>query len=104
MELLTDEIRGKLPKLYSQENNPDPIVQVKFFTPWSNWAWYVIEGEPVLDEDGNEEDFLFFGLVEGFEKELGYFSLRELESVKGPFGLTIERDLFFKGEPLSVYS
>lgn len=38
----------------------------------------------------------FFGLVDGFEKELGYFSLSELESVKGPLGLKIERDLYFK--------
>ena len=34
-------------------------------------------------------------LLEGLENELGYFSLKELESLKGPFGLTIERDLFF---------
>ena len=31
--------------------------------------------------------------VDGFEKELGYFSLRELESARGPLGLPIERDL-----------
>jgi len=29
------------------------------------------------------DDFLFFGLVDGFEKELGYFSLSELKS--GPW-------------------
>ena len=40
-------------------------------------------------------DFLFFGLVIGFEKELGYFSLAELESARGPMGLAIERDLHF---------
>lgn len=68
MELLAEEIRGKRPKLYSQENNPNPIVHVKFFTPWSNWTWYVIEGEPVLDENRNKEDFLFYGLVTGFLK------------------------------------
>ena len=45
-------------------------------------------------------DILFYGLVEGFETEWGYFSLDELESVNGPFGLKIERDLHF--EPRKV--
>jgi len=31
----------------------------------------------------------------GFENELGYFSLKEMESIKGPWGLGIERDLYF---------
>ena len=56
-------------------------------TPDSNWTWYVTEF------DGKDT---FFGLVDGFEKELGYFSLSELESVKGPLGLKIERDVYFK--------
>ena len=41
-----------------------------------------------------EVDF-FFGLVIGFGKELGYFSLWELESARGRFGVAIERDLYF---------
>jgi hypothetical protein len=39
---------------------------------------------------------LFFGLVSGFEVELGYFSLKELKEVKGPMGLPIERDLYYE--------
>jgi hypothetical protein len=39
---------------------------------------------------------LFFGLVKGFEHELGYFSLLELEEISGPFGQKIERDLHFE--------
>jgi hypothetical protein len=39
-------------------------------------------------------------LVDGFEKELGYFNLSELEEVTGPMGLPIERDLYFKPTPL----
>jgi len=94
MKLLTKEIRKNLPKLYSQENVKDPLVQVKFFHPMSDWTWYATEGQPVLDDDGNEVDFTFFGAVDGFEFELGYFSLAELESVKVR-GLGIERDKFF---------
>ncbi len=45
--------------------------------------------------------FLFFGFVIGFEKEWGYFSLKELESARGPFGLSIELDLYFTPGRLS---
>jgi hypothetical protein len=40
-------------------------------------------------------------LVVGHEPELGYFSLDELESVSGPFGLRIERDRSFNSQPLT---
>jgi len=36
-----------------------------------------------------------YGYVQGLESELGYFTLEELESVHGPLGLAIERDLSF---------
>jgi hypothetical protein len=39
----------------------------------------------------------FFGLADLHEKELGYFSLEELQSVRLPFGLRIERDMYFDG-------
>ena len=45
-------------------------------------------------------DFHFFGLVDGQEKELGYVALSELESVRGPMGLPIERDLWWKPRSL----
>ena len=38
---------------------------------------------------------IFFGYVDGLDRELGYFSLDELESITRPFGLGIERDLHF---------
>ena len=97
MKLLTAAILKKLPKLYSQEHVADPLVVVKFFTPDGNWTWYATEGGAV---DG---DFLFFGLVDGFEKELGYFSLAELQQSRGPLGLPIERDMYFTPAPLSTF-
>ena len=45
-------------------------------------------------------DDIFFGLVEGHDKELGYFSLSELEGVTGPMGLPIERDLHWQPKTL----
>jgi hypothetical protein len=89
MRLLTKEIEAKLPRLHSQEEVDNPKIIVKFFHPLSSWTWFVVEGE--RDPDG---DLLFFGLVNGFEKELGYFSLKELEEIKVK-GLGIERDKFF---------
>ena len=66
------------------------LVVCKFFSPYSDWTWYVTEGS--RNDDG---DFIFFGLVCGFTKEWGYFSLRELESLTtGAFSL-VERDLYF---------
>ncbi len=90
MKLLTEELKKILPRLYSQENDPDPVVHCKFFTPDSNWTWFVTEGEP----DG--DDFRFFGYVRGLEDEWGYFLLSELEAARGPLQLPIERDLHFK--------
>lgn len=95
MQLLTQDIRRILPPLYSQEEKGgDAIVYAKFFCTWSAWSWFVTEGS----EEG--EDFLFFGLVDGLEKELGYFSLSELEGVRGPLGLAIERDLHWQPKTL----
>ncbi len=92
MKLLTQEIRKKLPGLYTQEGKGGKaIAYVKFFTPDSNWSFFATEF------DGEDT---FFGLVEGFEKELGYFSLNELQQTKGPLGLSIERDLYWKPKTL----
>ena len=101
MKLLTKELRKKLPPIGSTDAMGDKaIAQVKFFTPDSSWTWYAVEGGPVLDEEGNEVDYELFGLVYGLEKEIGYFCLSELESVRGPLGLPIERDLYFTPKPL----
>ena len=92
MKLVTNEIRKDLPPLYSKENETDPMLRVKFFTPDANWTWYVIEFD---------RDDLFFGLVIGLDTELGYFRLSELQEVRGPLNLPIERDLYFTPVPLS---
>ena len=95
MKLMTQEIRKQLPPLYSQDGKGGKAMAVvKFFTPSSSWTWWATEGSP---QDG---DFIFFGLVEGHERELGYFSLSELEKVRGPLGLKIERDLYWHPKTL----
>jgi hypothetical protein len=91
--LLDKASREKLPALYSnEEKGLDALAQAKFFTPDSNWTWYASEF------DGEDT---FFGRVSGFEVELGYFSLKELQEARGPLGLQIERDLNFESKTLS---
>jgi hypothetical protein len=108
--LLPDILKERMPALYSQEYERDPLVVVKYFDPVGSWTWYATEGSPV-DEDGYMDthkpkvDYLFFGLVVGFETELGYFALHELrtakEGLRGIRALPIERDVWFRPQRLS---
>lgn len=92
MKLLTKELKRQFPGIKETEGTPveEKKVIAKFFTPWTSWTWYAVEF------DGKDE---FFGLVHGQEKEWGYFTLTELEYIRGPAGLKIERDMYF-GQPL----
>jgi len=103
MKLLTSELKAKIPVLYSQEQEKDPMVICKFFDPTGGWTWYVIEGEEKEYDYG--PDFLFYGYVVGFDQELGYFTLNQLETAKqglrGMQALPLERDLYFKSCRLS---
>lgn len=86
--LLNRELQQNLPPLYANEEiGIQALAQVKFFTPDSTWVWFASEF------DGKDT---FFGMVRGHELELGYFSLSELESLRGPLGLPVERDFWFK--------
>jgi len=49
---------------------------------------------------GKKESYMVDVQVVGLDVEIGYFSLRELQSVRGSWGLPIERDLSF--EPKSL--
>ena len=101
MKLLTEELVKKFEEypLYSQDGKSgDAKVIAKFFNPMGQGTWLITEGDIIRDEQGNIEDVEMFGFVNlvGMEyAELGYVSLNELQSVKLPFGLTIERDLYY---------
>ena len=92
MKLLTKELSERLQKQFCSGNDPDQMVVCKFFTPWSHWTWYV------MNQDPGDPDYLW-GIVQGEEVESGSFSLSELESVRGPFGMKIERDICFTPIP-----
>ena len=102
MELLTKKLRKKLPGACKKDGKGgEQIAHVKFFTPDADWTWYAIEGEPIFNDAGEEVDFFFFGLVDGFKKEFGTFALSELLDVRGALGLPIERDLYWTPKPLN---
>ena len=53
---------------------------------FSGWYWFAFEVDHVQDSDlGDGKEFLgdkiYFGLVQGFEEELGYFAQSELEQM-----------------------
>lgn len=95
MELLPAELRSSLPALYSQEENENPTVHLKFFSPYSNWTWFATEGSP------EEGDFIFFGYVIGFEEEWGYFTLSEFQYAQFGCMPSVERDPHFIPGPFS---
>ena len=92
-QLLPPEVLAKLPSLGETDGWPELTAEVKFFYPDFGWTWYGIEF------DGQDT---FFGLVDGDVKELGYFSLAELEETRGKFGCAIERDLYFNPTPVTA--
>ena len=92
--LLTNEQLKSIPNLYETENQEEKICYVKLFLPNSNWTWYIIE----IDKQDNNT---CFGFVDGLEQELGYFTIKELENLRGQFGLKVELDSSFTPTKLS---
>ncbi|KQY28286.1 single-stranded DNA endonuclease [Caulobacter sp. Root487D2Y] len=97
MILLPPTLRALLLINGAAEVETDHVPVVKFFNPLGPGRWLVTE----MDADGDT----LFGLADLGEPELGSFSLAEIQAVRLPFGLTIERDLHFStGLPLSVWT
>ena len=93
---MTKELGEKIPALYANENVADydaVLAPAKLFSPYNGLSWYITEWEA--------ETGLCFGLVEGFETELGYFDLTELAEAT-VFGSVpaVERDLYWKPKTL----
>lgn len=88
-KLVTKEILRQLPPLYSTEDVPTPykVAVVKFFL--GGKTWFGVEFDP--------DNQTFFGLIVDRRQgnELGYFSLRDLESLR-----FMERDAYFRPKRL----
>lgn len=108
--LLTNALRAKLLengrlqrralRTCGPEPQPlDPYPVVKLFTPDANATWLLTELDP-------EDDDLAYGLHDlGLgEPELGYVRISELQRLRGPMQLPVERDRSFTpSRPISVY-
>ena len=82
----------------AEDMSRQPVV--KLFTPWGAATWLISEIDP---EDKN----IAFGLCDlGMGcPELGSVYIPELVAVRGPFGLRIERDLYWTpSKPLVDYA
>lgn len=96
MILLTDELRERL---LANGRNPkaDHVPVVKFFNPLGVGVWLAIW----LYEDGDT----LYGFADLGDPEYGTFSLEELATIRLPFGMGIERDLYFTTNlPISVWA
>ena len=95
-KLMTKELGEKIPALYANDGADDPdavVAHAKLFCPYNGWRWYITEW--------NAETGECFGLVQGFEEELGYFDLTEMAEAKVLGGVpAIERDLYWKPQTL----
>lgn len=101
MKLMTKELEKAFENypLYSQDGKGmDADVVVKYFNPCGRGTWLITEGEK--QDDGN---WMFFGYCHIFEWEWGYVMLSELENVRLPFGLSIEREMYNTGEKVKDY-
>ena len=85
---MTKEIKKKARKQFDDGSDMEQMVVAKFFDPIGSWKWFLMN----MHED---EDYCW-GIVKGNEVEMGSFSMKELEDIHLPFGLTIERDTLFE--------
>jgi hypothetical protein len=91
-QLITPALKRRFQELGSQNGTDNPIIVAKYFNPMGSATWYVIEYIP--------EQEVCYGYVTGMAyDEFGYFTIHELESLRLPLGLKIERDLFFDETP-----
>lgn len=96
MLLLTPDQRDQL-LANGRQPGGDHVPVVKFFNPVGIGTWLATE----LDADNDT----CFGLADLGFPEIGSFSLEELAALELPFGMHIERDVFFTGTlPISAYA
>jgi len=97
MKLITDKLiqRFKEQGDTAEMKAENITVIAKFFCPWGAATWFATDYYP--------EENLCFGyanLGDDSSAELGYFSIEELESLRGPLGLRVERDLYWSPKTL----
>ena len=100
MELVTAELREKL-LANGRFRDCDHVPVVRWFNPAGAGTWLASE----LDPEDPDIAHCLADLGMGCP-EIGSVRVSELDAFQGPFGLGIERDLWFnaRGVPLSTYA
>ncbi len=116
MMMITKEIAKRLVAadrafLESDDGRTSDEIVVKFFNPVGAATWWIVtgtplnaSGEPDYDTD-NPADWHLFGfatLGDAMNAELGYVLLSQLEEIKLPFGMSIERDMYYDNGSLKA--
>ena len=86
--LLKKELEQLIKNYNEQDGSKEFKAVVKLFNPTGIGTWYLSE----LNPDTN----IAFGLSCLHEKELGDVSLEEMQELKLPLGLSIEKDRYFE--------
>lgn len=99
MKLFTKTQRAKLMRnAQAQDGTRDFVPVVKLFTPWGGATWLLSE----LDEHGVAFGLCDLGLG---SPELGYVAIDDIEAIRGPFGLRVERERYTTlDKPLTEYA
>ena len=95
MKLMTKELEKEFEKypLGSQDGLLGQAkVIAKFFNPMGVGTWFITEAEK--QENGDYEMFGYCHLGDDELAEFGYVMLSELQAIKRPLGMGIERDLY----------
>ena len=87
MKLLTKKIKEQATKQYDDGSDMDQMVVAKYFDPMGSWKWFLMNKK--------KDDSYCWGIVKGFEVEMGSFSIDELRSMQP----RIQRDLYFEPTP-----
>ena len=94
--LLSEEVKTRIPPLYSQDRTPDPIVYARLFSPGSSWQCFVTEGS------NRNDTFLIFGLFVGDGRRWGQIELGRLANMLADEGAELCVDPEFKPVRLST--
>lgn len=88
LPLMDKQLQEKIPQLYETDGKPNKMIYARYYL--EDWEWLVFEYSPLQR--------LCFGLVDGYEKELGYFTLDELEEIGAIRDFNFEPTLYKEGD------
>ena len=95
MQLMTKELEAKFKQypIGSQDGlRGNAKVVAKYFNPMGAGTWFITEAEK--QENGDYMMYGYGNLGDSDLAEFGYIMLSQLQEIKLPFGMTIERDLY----------